>query len=153
LSALANAHNILIDSDWKGADLGALARTQLEPFVMNEPDRLQIEGEPISLPANLATPFGLTLHELATNAAKHGSLSRGKGKLNISWTLSTHNGQPVLTLLWRECNGPSVITPDRTGFGSALIEKGLPEARVRREFRPDGLVCTIELPLDETIKG
>jgi two-component system CheB/CheR fusion protein len=149
LAALANTHNILIDSEWKGADLRALALTQLEPFAVNGSDRVQIEGEPISLPANLATPFGLTLHELATNATKYGALSGSEGTVNLSWTMSARNGQRLLTLLWRESNGPTAKRPRHTGFGSALIEKGLPEASVKREFRRDGLVCTIELPLDE----
>ena len=80
LSALASAHTLLVESDWKGADLGELAQQQLAAYRPRPPDRLRIEGEPVLLPADLATPFGLVLHELATNAAKHGALSNRTGK-------------------------------------------------------------------------
>jgi two-component system, chemotaxis family, CheB/CheR fusion protein len=90
LSALARAHDQLAGSDWQGADLGALARAQLEPYTSENPDRLHLNGEPISLPADVATPFGLILHELATNAAKHGSLSDPSGTVRLSWSLGVH---------------------------------------------------------------
>src|SRR5262249_55054800 len=74
LSALGVAHSLIVGSNWKGADLGALTRSQLEPYAATDnPKRLRIEGEPVVLPPDLALPFGLVLHELATNAAKHGA--------------------------------------------------------------------------------
>ncbi len=76
LLALGTAHSLLVQSDWHGADLGALARIQLEPYISDNPDRLRIEGEPVLLPADLATPFSLVLHELATNTSKYGWLAR-----------------------------------------------------------------------------
>ncbi|MBV9702620.1 MAG: PAS domain-containing protein [Methylobacteriaceae bacterium] len=153
LAALARAHNLLVESEWKGADLGALARNQLEPYAGENSDRLQIGGEPVSLPADLATPFGLILHELATNAAKHGSLSRPNGSVRISWTLESRNNRGVLTIIWKEMGGPSAKKPKTAGFGTALIDNGIPNARVSREFGPDGLVCTIELPLPEAVEN
>jgi two-component system CheB/CheR fusion protein len=153
LSALASAHKLLVESQWQGAELGALARNQLEPYMTKNIARLRIEGEPVTLPPDLATPFGLVLHELATNAAKHGSLSDQKGTVELGWRLNSGNAQRLLTVMWREREGPPVAEPEATGFGTALIEKGLPDAKVRHEFRPEGVTCTIELPLPEAAES
>jgi two-component system CheB/CheR fusion protein len=146
LAALASAHSLLVNTDWQGADLATLARTQLEPYTSDNPDRVKISGEPVTLPADLATPFGLILHELATNAAKYGALSRPRGSVAIEWTVS-RNDPRSLKVVWREQGGPKVQQPTTSGFGSALIENGMPSATVTREFKPSGLICTIELPL------
>ena len=146
LAALASSHTLLVNSDWQGADLATLAESQLEPYMSDNKDRVQISGEKVTLPADLATPFGLILHELATNAAKHGALSRRRGSVAIKWTL-TRNDPRVLKVVWREQGGPKVQKPTTSGFGSALIENGVPGATVKREFKPAGLICTIELPL------
>ncbi len=150
LSALAAAHSLLVELDWQGADLGALTRGQLDPYASETRKRVHIQGEPVLLPATLATSFSLVLHELATNAAKHGALSTPPGTVNISWTLAPGASQ-LLTLVWQEKEGPRVTPPTTTGFGSTLIERGIPGAAIKRDFRPKGLICTIELHLpDET---
>ena len=147
LAALAKAHSLLVDSDWMGTDLATLAQRQLEPFISGTPGRIRISDDPVFLPADLATPFGLVFHELATNAAKYGSFSRQGGAVDLSWTMRTRNGQRVLTVVWRESGGPAVTEPKTTGFGSQLIERAIPDAKVRREFGSEGMACTIELPL------
>jgi two-component system CheB/CheR fusion protein len=153
LSALAGAHNLLMQSDWKGADLGALARSQLEPYTAADPDRLRLQGEPVVLPADIATPFGLVLHELATNAAKHGALSRANGTVNLSWTMNSQNNQRVLAVVWRENGAPPVKQPMTSGLGSRLIDHAIPGATVSREFPAGGLLCTVELPLPPAETG
>jgi two-component system, chemotaxis family, CheB/CheR fusion protein len=147
LAALANAHTLLVQSEWKGADLGELARQQLGGQATDNPDRVRIEGDPISLSPDLATPFGLVLHELATNAAKHGALSNHSGRVTASWEANGRNNQRFLKFDWKEVDGPSVREPNTHGFGSTLIDTAIPGAQVKREFRPDGFVCTIEVPL------
>jgi two-component system CheB/CheR fusion protein len=72
LSALAKAHDLLLRSDWRGANLDALARIQLDIYTPDDPERLRIEGPPVALSADVAMPLALVLHELATNAAKYG---------------------------------------------------------------------------------
>ena len=90
LAALAGAHSLLVGSKWRGADLAAIAHSQLDAYrSADNPDRMRIEGEPVTLPADLATPFGLVLHELATNAAKHGALSRPGGAVTLRWSRRT----------------------------------------------------------------
>jgi two-component system CheB/CheR fusion protein len=146
LSALAAAHNLLVQSEWKGADLGALARGQLQAYTLENPDRVRFEGEPVLLPADLATPFGLVVHELATNAAKYGALSRPGGVVHITWTLASRNDKRVVRIIWREQGGPPAQHP-QAGFGTSLIERGIPGATVTNDFTAGGLVCTIEAPL------
>ena len=153
LAALASAHTLLVNSDWVGADLATLARSQLEAYLGENPQRVQIGGEPITLPADLATPFGLVLHELATNAAKHGALSRPTGNVSLTWGLSSGKDSRVLKVVWRERGGPPVHRNAPGGFGSALIENGIPAAKVQRQFDPAGLVCTIDVPLSKTDKA
>ena len=153
LSALAGAHSILVESEWKGADLASLVNNQLEPYMSDNPGRFRVSGEPIFLPADLATPFGQVFHELATNAVKHGALSRDTGIVDLSWTVRSgnrsRNNERLLTVIWRESSGPPVRRPTTIGFGAILIEKGIPNATVGREFGSDGLVCTIELSLPD----
>jgi two-component system CheB/CheR fusion protein len=89
------------------------------------------------------------MHELATNAAKHGSLSVSSGTVGVSWTADTRNNPRRLRLVWEERGGPSPGEPKAGGFGSTLIDSVIPGAHVEREFRPAGLVCTIEVELPE----
>ena len=147
LAALAKSHGLLVESDWQGVDLAALTRQQLEPYMVRGQDRLNIEGEPVTLPPDLASPFGLVLHELATNAAKHGALSLPAGKIFLSWSISNRNQKQILKFVWKELGGPQVKEPDHVGYGTGVIDRGVPDAVVNREFSPQGMVFTIEFPL------
>ncbi|OHV80565.1 chemotaxis protein CheB [Ensifer sp. LCM 4579] len=148
LSALAAAHKLLVASDWRGAELGELALSQLHAYGGSDRQKLRVEGESVMLPPDIATPFGLVLHELATNAAKYGAFATEDGQVILTWKLR-NNGRR-LTVTWEERGGPPVKPPDHTGFGGVLIEKSLPGTKVHRDFRPDGIVCTIEIELPET---
>jgi two-component system CheB/CheR fusion protein len=149
LAALGRAHNLLVASHWRGANLAELARSQLEAYVTDGADRLHIGGEPVFLAADLATPFALVLHELATNASKYGSLSRPGGRVQLGWTIAGQDGQRTLKLVWQEQGGPQVSSPTDTGLGTTLIDTAIPGARVAREFRSEGLRCVIDAPLPE----
>src|SRR5690348_3871486 len=108
LSALASAHTLLVHSDWKGADLAELAQQQLAAYAPQKSDRLRIEGDKVLLPADIATPFGLVLHELAVNAAKHGALANRIGKVAVTWKATPQNSPRMLHFEWRETGGPAV---------------------------------------------
>jgi two-component system CheB/CheR fusion protein len=149
LLALANAHGVLVQSDWQGADLASLTRAQLQPYTADRQERLRIEGPPVSLPPDLATPFSLVLHELATNAAKYGALAQQSGNISVTWRLPVVDGRRALHLVWRESGGIAPLGLRAPGLGSRLIENAIPGASVRREFPASGLVCTIELPLSD----
>ena len=100
------------------------------------------------LSSEFSTPFGLVLHELATNAAKYGAFSRGTGHVLLNWSLAGEkNDRRLFSMIWRESGGPPVDRPERKGFGGTLIERGLAGATVKREFAREGLICTIELEL------
>jgi two-component sensor histidine kinase len=93
----------------------------------------------------------MALHELATNAVKHGALSNGTGNVKITWRLTSGDPQRF-QLRWAETGGPPVETPRRRGFGSRLIEQGLAHdlaGEVRLAFARAGLVYTIDAPLKE----
>jgi two-component system CheB/CheR fusion protein len=151
LAALAAAHVILVDSEWRGADLATLAQKQFAPHIGGNSDRVRISGEPVFVPADLATPFALVFHELATNAAKYGAFSQRAGTVDLGWSVNNRNGQPILTVTWRERGGPKTAEPKIKGFGSELIERAIPNANVRREFTSEGVTCTIEVSLANTL--
>ena len=147
LAALAKSHSLLVESDWQGVDLAALIRQQLEPYMVGGRDRLGIEGESVTLPPDLASPFGLVLHELATNAAKYCALSQASGRVVLNWSISSRNQRQILKFVWREFGGPRVQQPEHAGYGTSVIDRGVPDAVVHRDFSLDGLVFTIEFPL------
>lgn len=149
IGALARAHKLLVEARWESAEFGDLARGQLAAYLTDDPHRLRLEGEPVALPPEFATPFGLVLHELATNAAKYGALSVPTGQVSLSWRLEEEDGVRLFRISWKESGGPQVMAPERTGFGGSLIERGLPGAIVTREFVSEGLICAIELALPE----
>jgi two-component system, chemotaxis family, CheB/CheR fusion protein len=101
----------------------------------------------VTLRPELATPFCLVLHELATNAVKYGSLSRIGGTILLKWRVKPEEGQRILEFIWEEHQAPPAPEPIRQGLGGALIEGAIPNAAVRREFHADGLVCTIQVAL------
>jgi two-component system CheB/CheR fusion protein len=139
--------------DWKGADLGSLVRDQLSPYMGEGLERLRIEGEAVTLPPDLAMPFGLVLHELATNAAKYGALSRPSGKIDLKWSLSSGSDRRILEFIWQEREGPRVRAPAKVGLGTKLIEGAVPNAKVEREFLPNGFFCRLTVPLEEAANG
>jgi two-component sensor histidine kinase len=145
LQALAHAHNVLLATNWTGADLGELAKGQLAPFSLAGGDRLKLDGPKVMLVPTQVIALGVVLHELGTNAAKYGALSVEGGEVELSWMLHPDR----VSLTWTERNGPKVAPPSRKGLGSKLIERGLPDAGIDWRFLPDGVVCAIELPLAE----
>ncbi len=148
LHSLAAAQDILTANDWRGAELGALARHLLSLYIVDEGERLVISGPEINLPAEYAAPFGLIFNELATNALKYGALSAPNGKIELSWRVESNvNAGSKLNFTWREKGGPKVTSLDIRGFGSALIERSLAGAKVERLFDAEGFICTIELTL------
>ncbi|MBV9111467.1 MAG: PAS domain S-box protein [Hyphomicrobiales bacterium] len=145
LAAMAASHDLLTDRHWEGASLRELVASQLAAFSAGAEKRVHVQGPEVTLDTSLAVPLGLALHELATNATKYGSLSTPGGSVELSWAVNKVEGAERLSLIWRESGGPPVKAPSRRGFGTSLIERGLPDARIERRFEPDGLVCQIEL--------
>ncbi len=145
LRALANAHDLLVKNEWKGTTIEALATEQLKPYV--ESGQLSITGGSILLPPAIATPLGLMLHELATNAIKYGALSSDKGKVDLFWRSETSDKDPHIEITWRERGGPPILRPLVDGTGMALIRHSISNAQVDFEYEPAGLKCKISIPL------
>ena len=131
----------------RGAQLSKIIHSELEPFA----GRTQTRGDDLLLSPQQAQNFCLALHELATNAAKYGALSKASGKLDLSWTLASKGGNRLLQFKWRETGGPRVRAPTRRGFGTSLIKATF--AGVRLDFAADGLRCEIDVPLGRTADG
>ena len=147
IAALGGAHDLLVQTDWKGADLALMIREQLKAYIADDSSQVQIEGPPVLLPPALASPFGFVIYELATNAAKYGAWSTPTGKVLLKWSVLQGKQGPLLQFLWEESGGPPVKSPTVKGFGSVLVEQGMPQAKVKREFKSTGVICTIEVPL------
>jgi two-component sensor histidine kinase len=117
-------------------------KTQLRPFIGRRAASLVTEGPDVLLPNQAVMKLSLVLHELASNASKHGAFSVNEGMVQLSWRLAGS----VLVFVWKERGGPRLSgPPDRKGFGTQVIKRGT--KRVEKVFRPDGLVCEFEVPL------
>jgi PAS domain S-box-containing protein len=158
LVALAEAHDVLTDEKWSGAELADLAAQAAAPYVsLRGVSPIYIDGPSVFLPPKTAIAMALAFHELATNAAKYGALSAADGHVLIAWTVESSPGGQALRLTWRESGGPPVRPPQRTGFGTRLIQRGLASelrGQVVMDYQPGGLVCTMEALLpDEPMEG
>jgi len=144
--ALANAHRLITESGWKSTPIMELLYIVLGPYL----DRVSFSGPNVELEPDPIFNLSAALHELAANAAKHGSLSRPKGQLALNWTVSHTRRGMTLTLDWIEKNGPPARRPRRLGFGSRLvglvIERQL-NGEVHRTFARSGLTVHMVVPL------
>jgi PAS domain S-box-containing protein len=149
IKALARAHSLLTGSSFQGADVSDLVREQL--LIGGEEDhRITWSGPSVVLDAQAALHLALVLHELGTNARKHGSLSAPGGRIAVRWHVKS-NGSRLLQLNWREAGGPPVAAPTSRGFGSVLIEQSLQAhgGDVAVSYAEGGVTCEISLPLPE----
>lgn len=152
INALSQTHSLLTDDFWQAASLRDLLAFQLKPYEDDSQRQVTLEGPPIDLPAGLAVPLSMAIHELTTNAAKHGSLSVEGGHVTVSWNVQDQGGERLLCLEWCERNGPPVTPPTREGFGSRLLERVLSthaNARVNADYRPEGLCFVAEMALHD----
>ena len=150
LVALSRTHDMLARENWESASLRDLLLQEIEPYRSDEGGRFVVEGLDFALRPKAALALGLAFHELATNAAKYGALSKPGGRVRVTWDVVSRSEPSALRLKWAETGGPKVRQPERKGFGSILIERGLAhelDGEVRLDFARHGLVCTIEIPL------
>jgi two-component sensor histidine kinase len=149
LQALGAAHNALIAGNWKWASLASLVQTALEPYVA-ERDRIHLDVQDLRLDPEIALTLAIGLHELATNAAKYGALYRPNGRITLVGRIEAGEGGDELHLVWQEDGGPAVEAPAASGFGTAMLSRALAyqhKGRADLEWRKEGLVCRITLPL------
>ncbi len=150
IKALARAHTLLSDSRWHGADLATLVTEELAPYRAG--DKITIRGPDISLQPATAQGLALAVHELATNAAKHGALSSPNGKITLDWQLRGDS----LTLNWAENGGPVIAEPSSRSFGLKVIVASIEQqlsGKTAFDWDPEGLRCEFSIPRSELTKS
>ena len=144
MGALRQAHDLVFSRDGRSVDVGDLAQGVLAPFPSGHVD---MEGPSLTLDAKSALDLALALHELGTNAAKHGALSVEPGRVNLTWQVVGDE----LWFDWSESGGPAIGDTSDQGFGLRLLEAvtgGSERADAGFEFRPDGIVFRGALPFE-----
>ena len=154
LIALSKAHDVLTRENWAGADLMEIVAETLGAHDTPQNPRIRIQGPHARLEPGVALALSMALHELATNAAKYGALSRATGEVSLSWSID-RGGDVVLD--WIETGGPPILSPPkRRGFGSRLLrsavaaELGSPAVI---SYSPTGMRCRMRWPAAEAAKG
>lgn len=148
IGALAATHNLLTLRNWRDASLQEILKAELKPF--DHEERITINGPPVLLPPKPALTMTLTLHELATNAAKYGALAHEGARLEVNWIVSEDGAGRELTLEWRECDvrRNSAVTV-KESFGTRLIKNAVVhdlQGHCEHRLEADGLRCTIKFP-------
>lgn len=145
---MARIHETLAATKWTGAKLYEILRLTLDPYSRENSHRISTRGDDIILDARTCQPITMALHELATNAAKYGSLSTPEGTISIEWRLDP---KQQLHLSWIESGGPPITDPPQPGFGTSLI-RGVIEhelaGSVGIEYPQEGLSCTMIIPME-----
>jgi PAS domain S-box-containing protein len=151
IQALAHSHDLLVQHDWQGATLQELLHVQLAPFGGMDTKKITLRGPEVFLTPPAMQSLGLIMHELATNATKHGALSTPAGSVAITWVRdAADNG---VTMVWREQGGPPVAEPTRKGFGQVMFERigASLDGSITTDFRPEGFVCTVTVAANNLI--
>jgi PAS domain S-box-containing protein len=147
INALAHVHGLFVQSRWTGAELHSLVTQELLPYCGHTEGRVRIDGPPLLLEPIRAQTIAISLHELATNAAKYGSLSIADGRVEVAWS---HTADGRISLRWTESGGPPVTPPTRRGFGMRIVENMIADqlrGQAHFDWRDQGLTCEIVLPL------
>ena len=138
IQALTATDELLTKSDMQSLEIKEILRAELRPY---EEARVRLQGDAFRLDASHARTLALAFHELATNAAKYGTLSKPEGRLSVSW----RREDGIVEIDWREENGPVVVPPSANGFGTSFTRRLLQslEGSVTSDFHRDGLRCRI----------
>jgi PAS domain S-box-containing protein len=150
IQSMAAAHTLLSKSGWQSVGLDALVRNQLAPYVTDT--NITISGTDIMLTAAKVQALAMVLHELVTNAAKHGALSISRGHVSVSWDRKPNGDGAKLMLVWQEFDGSPVKSEIQSSYGTNLIRHLIPHelgGKVDLVFASDGVSCRIEIPLGQ----
>ena len=148
IHALARAYELLSRGTWGNVPVTEIVAQQLQPY-LTEAHRVTTEGASVSLRPKATLALGMVIHELATNAMKHGALSVPEGRVEVTWLIENRERGRCLILNWREAGGPAVSKPIRKGFGSELIARTLGyelEGEAEIDFAAEGLRTTLIMP-------
>ena len=146
IASLSASHALLTERDWSAPSLEEVIQSQLRPLLGSDRP-IDLSGPMVLLPAETATQFGLVIHELGTNAIKHGTLASDSGQLSIRWS---HGDGRRLHFVWKEHGdyrdaAPAPSSDPTSGFGTRLLQ--MTAIGLVRRFEPDGLRVTFDLEL------
>jgi two-component sensor histidine kinase len=145
LYALGRAHELLMRTDWQGASIKDLIMSE----VASLSERIELDGPMLTIDGKIVQTLALVLHELSTNAVKHGSLSDENGLISIQWWVTGAGPEARFKFRWKEKHGPAVKPPNRSGFGSTLLKAAIPSnVKPRLVFAPDGFIYELDVPLE-----
>jgi PAS domain S-box-containing protein len=154
IAGLAASNDLLVSGKWQGVEIGKLIDSQLSHFV-DLGARVVFEGPPVRLTPGAAQALGMALHELATNAVKHGALANEAGRIHIRWSIAEGSAEPEFRMDWSEHDGPPVATPRRTGFGRTVMERmvaGTLDGTAALQFAATGIVWTFACPARKALE-
>jgi len=155
IAALERIQHVLADAGDARIGLGTMIAQAIAACGGEVGRQATLAGPAVSLSGRAAESLGLAVHELATNAAKHGALAAESGRIAVTWSIRREPGGGRLALEWSE-TGVAVARPSRRGFGSELIEKAVPydlSGTGRLDIRETGVFCGIEIPLGEEVRA
>jgi PAS domain S-box-containing protein len=144
IQALANVHRLFVETRWAGAELHSLVRQELAAYCQNRDGRAHIDGPDLLLQPDMAQTIAVTLHELATNAAKYGAFSAPEGRVHVQWA----RAEGRFVLRWTETGGPLVKPPARQGVGTRVMTSMIQDqlkGKIGFDWRAEGLSCEIAL--------
>jgi len=149
LLAMAASHQVLRRNNWQAVTLSDIVLRESRSFLGPDSARLTISGPPLLIPAELVLTMSLAIHELLTNASKHGSLRVSYGSISLQTVIDDGRAK----IIWTEKGMPVERHPDdgSTGFGTFLLTKVLAtefKAEVEQDLRPDGAVFIMDFPLE-----
>jgi len=150
LAAMGEAHSLLMKGDWHSASMAMIVATAIGPFENADASQFDISGAGLTIQSKGALALSMALHELCTNAVKYGALSTDRGRVAITWSITARQDEPTLVLEWLESGGPPAAEPERTGFGSTMIDRILVSqigGAVTKTYEATGLHFTLEAPL------
>jgi two-component system CheB/CheR fusion protein len=153
LRSLSKAHHLLTRSDWSGAWIEDIVRIELEQRI-ERPEQLSLAGPRLLLRPDAAMALHMIIHELSTNAAKYGALSSSAGRVGVAWELREENTHEALVVKWTESDGPPCAPPDRSGFGTKLLDRTIAfqlGGELKLDYRTDGLCCTLRIPWEPAV--
>ena len=146
LLALSRAHDVLLQQSWLSSQIGPVVDGALR--LHGDGHHIETAGPNLTLGPKATLSLSLLLHELGTNAAKYGALSREAGRIRLEWRVDTAEREPTLVMRWQETGGPPATAPTRRGFGTRLISMGLAGAGgVALDYAESGLVAEFKAPL------
>jgi PAS domain S-box-containing protein len=150
IASLAKTHAVLTEQLQQSISFQQLLTQELAPHAGDQDLRIRLSGPAVHLPSQIAVPLGMAVHELTTNAVRHGALAKEEGRVEVGWSLIEKNGEPALLCEWNEFAESPVTPRCRDGFGSMLLERVLPQqlrAEVKVDFTPDGFRLRMAVPL------